>query len=195
IRLANATEFGLQASVFTQDRARGERIAAQLECGGVCINDFGMCYLNQDLPFGGVKQSGYGRMNGRDGLRAYTNAKAVLTDRFGFSVLPKLYPVGPDDYAKARESIRLLFSFGVGALQPGWPGAAHFAGEVLGVLRRYDFMYYFFHRLMHVRGLMRYCHAVHHRVRSPIANESIFLSPLETLGGLGLLMLAVIVLG
>lgn len=110
IALANATEFGLQSSVFTRDRARGERIAAQLAAGGTCINDFGMCYLNQDLPFGGVKASGFGRMNGRDGLRAYTNAKAVLGDRFGFSVLPKLYPVGPLDYAKARSSIQLLFA-------------------------------------------------------------------------------------
>ncbi len=110
IALANDTEFGLQSSVFTRDRRRGERIAAALEAGGCCINDFGMCYLNQDLPFGGVKYSGFGRMNGRDGLRAYTNATAVLTDRFGFSILPKLYPVGLLDYAKARSSIRLLFS-------------------------------------------------------------------------------------
>jgi acyl-CoA reductase-like NAD-dependent aldehyde dehydrogenase len=115
VRIANATEFGLQASVFSRDRARAERIAAQLEAGGVCINDFGMCYLNQDLPFGGVKSSGFGRMNGRDGLRAYTNARAVLGDRFGFSVLPKLYPVQPGDYARARASIRLLFASGIGA--------------------------------------------------------------------------------
>jgi acyl-CoA reductase-like NAD-dependent aldehyde dehydrogenase len=110
IALANSSEFGLQSSVMTNNRERGERIAAALEAGGTCINDFGMCYLNQDLPFGGVKHSGFGRMNGRDGLRAYTNAKAVLTDRFGFHVPPKLYPVAPDVYAKARSSIRLLYS-------------------------------------------------------------------------------------
>jgi acyl-CoA reductase-like NAD-dependent aldehyde dehydrogenase len=110
IALANDSEFGLQSSIMTRDRQRGERIAAALEAGGCCINDFGMCYLNQDLPFGGVKYSGFGRMNGRDGLRAYTNAKAVLTDRFWFGVPPKLYPIGPLDYAKARSSIRMLFS-------------------------------------------------------------------------------------
>lgn len=110
IALANSSEFGLQSSVMTNNRERGERIAAALEAGGTCINDFGMCYLNQDLPFGGVKYSGFGRMNGRDGLRAYTNAKAVLTDRFGFHVPPKLYPVGADVYAKARSSIRLMYS-------------------------------------------------------------------------------------
>lgn len=132
LRIANGTEFGLQASVFTKDRARGERLAAALEAGGVCINDFGMCYLNQDLPFGGVKHSGFGRMNGRDGLRAYTSARAVLTDRFGFSVPPKLYPTGPLDYAKARASLHLLFASRLGEriaalgslLRLSLPGAA-----------------------------------------------------------------------
>ncbi len=110
ITLANSTDFGLHSSIFSQNRQRAEQIAAQLECGASVINDFGMCYLNQDLPFGGVKYSGFGRMNGRDGLRAYTNAKAVLTDRFWFQVPPKLYPVKPGDYEKARSSIRLLFA-------------------------------------------------------------------------------------
>jgi acyl-CoA reductase-like NAD-dependent aldehyde dehydrogenase len=112
VQLANATDFGLHASVFTADARRGERIAEQLEAGATCINDFGLCYLNQNLPFGGVKYSGFGRMNGRDGLRAYTNAKAVLSDRFPFQLPPRLYPVGPKDYAKARAGIRLMFARG-----------------------------------------------------------------------------------
>lgn len=110
IALANSTNFGLHSSVFSQNRKRAERIADALEAGATVINDFGMCYLNQDLPFGGVKYSGFGRMNGRDGLRAYTNAKAVLTDRFPFQIPPKLYPVQPGDYEKARAGIRLLYA-------------------------------------------------------------------------------------
>ncbi len=110
IALANSTDFGLHSSVMTRNRKRGEQIASQLEAGATCINDFGMCYLNQNLPFGGVKYSGFGRMNGRDGLRAYTNAKAVLSDRFPFQFPPKLYPVGVNDYATATQSVRLLFS-------------------------------------------------------------------------------------
>jgi sterol desaturase/sphingolipid hydroxylase (fatty acid hydroxylase superfamily) len=77
----------------------------------------------------------------------------------------------------------------------GWPGVTKFFGEVLGVLLLYDFMYYFFHRFMHIRSVMRFCHAVHHRVRFPTAGESIFLHPLENLGGLGLLILAIVMLG
>lgn len=110
VELANSTDFGLQSSVFSRDRRRAERIAASLEAGATCINDFGLCYLNQDLPFGGVKYSGFGRMNGREGLRDCTNAKAVLTDRFPLHIPAKLYPVAPGDYAKARSTIRLLFA-------------------------------------------------------------------------------------
>lgn len=115
IAIANGTDFGLHSSVFTRNRARGERIAAALDAGATCVNDFGLCYINQDLPFGGVKYSGFGRMNGRDGLRSYTNAKAVLTDRLPFAVPPKLFPVTPRAYAKARHTIRFLYARGIGA--------------------------------------------------------------------------------
>lgn len=117
IALANSTEFGLHSTVITPDRARGRRLASQLEAGATCINDFGLCYLNQDLPFGGVKYSGFGVMNGRDGLRAYTTPKAVLEDRSSFSPPPALYPIGPQDYAKARASVRLLFGSGTTRLK------------------------------------------------------------------------------
>lgn len=110
IALANSTTFGLHSSVITHDRARGERIAGRLEAGATCINDFGLCYVNQNLPFGGVKYSGFGRMNGRDGLRAYTNQKAVLSDRFPLEFPPKLFPVRPNDYETAKSTIHLLFA-------------------------------------------------------------------------------------
>lgn len=88
-----------------------------------------------------------------------------------------------------------FYFLGEQTLYRGWPGFIRFFGEVLAVLLLYDFMYYFFHRLMHLRKLMRYCHAVHHRVRFPTSGESIFLHPLENLGGLGLLILAIVLLG
>ena len=109
IRIANSTEFGLHSSVITQNPVRGEKIASQLEAGATCINDFGLCYVNQNLPFGGVKYSGFGVMNGREGLRAYTTPKAVLSDRFRMEVPPKLYPVKPGDFEQALATIRLMF--------------------------------------------------------------------------------------
>lgn len=110
IALTNSVDFALQSSIFSNDRKRAEHIASQIHAGGCCINDFGQCYLAQDLPFGGVKYSGFGRLNGRDGLRAYTNARAVLTDRFPFVIPPKLFPVKAGDYEKSRAGIRLMFS-------------------------------------------------------------------------------------
>jgi sterol desaturase/sphingolipid hydroxylase (fatty acid hydroxylase superfamily) len=88
-----------------------------------------------------------------------------------------------------------FYFIGEQTLYAGWPGVTKFLGEVLGVLLLYDFMYYFFHRAMHIRKIMRFCHAVHHRVRFPMARESVFLHPFETVAGLGLLILAIAILG
>lgn len=68
-------------------------------------------------------------------------------------------------------------------------------GEVLGSLMLYDFMYYFLHRGMHHPKFMKYVHGVHHYVRFPTSAESIFLHPLENLAGLGLLCLAIAIVG
>ncbi|MHB8679596.1 MAG: aldehyde dehydrogenase [Rudaea sp.] len=78
VELANATNYGLAASVWTSNLTRAHRVAAQLESGIVWIN----CWLKRDLrtPFGGVKQSGVGREGGVDALRFFTEAKNVCID-------------------------------------------------------------------------------------------------------------------
>lgn len=115
IELANATEYGLNASVFSRDSARAKRIADRIEAGGTCINGFGLTYMAQALPFGGIKGSGFGRLNGREGLRACTTQKAVLADRLPVHAPLAVYPVKPNDYAVARALIQLLYRRGAAA--------------------------------------------------------------------------------
>ena len=76
IALANRSRFGLGAAVFTRDPARGERIARdRLEAGACFVN--GLVKSDPRLPFGGIKESGYGRELGRLGIRELVNAKTV----------------------------------------------------------------------------------------------------------------------
>jgi succinate-semialdehyde dehydrogenase/glutarate-semialdehyde dehydrogenase/succinate-semialdehyde dehydrogenase len=75
VKLANDSDFGLGASVWSQDPARANSVAAQLEAGAVFINDF--VRSDPRAPFGGVKSSGFGRELGALGARELTNAKLI----------------------------------------------------------------------------------------------------------------------
>ena len=75
VELANGTEFGLMASVYTRDTGRAMRVAHALDSGQVSVNDYWAGGL--ELPFGGNKKSGYGREKGWEGLDAYTKVKAI----------------------------------------------------------------------------------------------------------------------
>ncbi len=75
VRLANDSQFGLGAALWTRDHARAERLAAAIEAGAVFVN--GLVKSDPRLPFGGIKKSGYGRELSEYGIREFVNIKSV----------------------------------------------------------------------------------------------------------------------
>jgi len=78
VALANDGRYGLQASVWTTDVERGERLARRIEAGSVCVNDAQLNYGALELPMGGWKESGLGSRHGAEGIRKYTKRQSLL---------------------------------------------------------------------------------------------------------------------
>ena len=98
IALANNSDFGLGGSVFTKDIARGKRVASQIETGMMFVNN--LDWADADLPFGGVKTSGYGRELGDMGIQQFVNKKLV---RISAAEAPAIAAAKPQPAKKTVE--------------------------------------------------------------------------------------------
>jgi hypothetical protein len=81
VAMANDSEFGLAASVWTRNRRRGEMLARRIHAGTVMVNDVVACFGISEAPHGGIKASGIGRTHGRFGLEEMVWPKYVDSDR------------------------------------------------------------------------------------------------------------------
>ena len=120
ISIANSTSYALGSSVFGTRKADLERCLDELQAGMVAVNDFAVYYAVQ-LPFGGVKGSGYGRFAGEEGLRALCNTKSVCRDRWPGLIRTRIpgaldYPIreGRRAWAFARAVVEVGYVEGWG---------------------------------------------------------------------------------
>ena len=112
IRLANDSHLGLNAYVFTQNRDHGRRIAERVEAGSVLVNDVLSNAGCPDVPFGGIKQSGFGRVMGDESLRELCDARHISVDRIHVERDPFWFPYSERSYDWFRKGLRTLFGGG-----------------------------------------------------------------------------------
>jgi len=109
IRLANDSEYGLSASVWTKDIEKGIRIAKQIEAGSVCINDATLAYGVPEAPFGGLKKSGLGAVNGTGALRSYSHELPIVIDRWGLDKEDHWYPFTDKTLRNLEYTLKYVF--------------------------------------------------------------------------------------
>jgi acyl-CoA reductase-like NAD-dependent aldehyde dehydrogenase len=113
VGINNDGPFGLSPSVWTGSRARARRIADRLQAGFITINDHLVGFAMAGLPYGGVKESGFGRLMGDEGLLEFVRTKSVTGARVTFAREPHWFPYRPRDVRGIRLLIRLGFRPGL----------------------------------------------------------------------------------
>lgn len=110
ISKANDSEYGLCASVFTNDKEKALRVTRALDVGGVSVNNVNMTEGNPGLPFGGAKKSGFGKLRGAEGLRGFTRGKSVLIDSGSDKIEANWYPYTKTKYTLFQKFIAVLYN-------------------------------------------------------------------------------------
>jgi len=109
VKLANDSQLGLLAYVFTRDRERGKRLAERIAAGTVMINDVLATYACPETPWGGVKQSGIGRTHSAHGLRDLCETRHVNHDRLALPKEVWWYPYKASTFRALLRGAKLLF--------------------------------------------------------------------------------------
>jgi succinate-semialdehyde dehydrogenase/glutarate-semialdehyde dehydrogenase len=125
VRLANDSQYGLAASVWTRDRAHGEALARQIQAGTVMVNDMVSCFGISEAPHGGVKNSGIGRTHGRFGLEEMVWVKYLDSDRLPGMKKPWWYRYGENFGQQMSAFVDAMFAR---TLSGRLRGALHSAG-------------------------------------------------------------------
>lgn len=110
VALANDSEFGLSASVWTRDMKRAERVTSAIKTGNVSVNNVMLTEGNPALPFGGTKNSGFGRYKGEIGLHGFCNVKSVLIDKNSSKIESNWFPYTKTKYDLFSKMTEGLFS-------------------------------------------------------------------------------------
>ncbi|KAL6188477.1 hypothetical protein ACLB2K_039869 [Fragaria x ananassa] len=118
VKLANDSKYGLGCAVFSGSQCRAREITSQIQCGVAAINDFASNYMCQSLPFGGVKDSGFGRFAGVEGLRACCLVKSVVEDRWWPYIKTKIpkpiqYPIGENGFEFQESLVEALYGLNI----------------------------------------------------------------------------------
>jgi acyl-CoA reductase-like NAD-dependent aldehyde dehydrogenase len=116
LRLANASTYGLAATLWTQDASQALRLSRAIETGSVCVNDSSITYGVHEAPFGGRKQSGLGQVHGPTGLKGYCFAQSILLERWSFKQEDAWYPYTHDKASGMQKVMHWLWGTRVGRL-------------------------------------------------------------------------------
>ncbi len=114
LRRANDSEYGLNGTVWTRNTEHGIELATRMETGGACVNDMSITYGLTEAPFGGVKSSGLGQVNGPTGLRGYCHAMPISANRKGRGKIQGAYPYTEKGNQGMQKFIRFLWGGSLG---------------------------------------------------------------------------------
>ncbi len=114
IAYANDSPYGLNANVWTRNRRRGVQLAKEIQSGCAVVNDCMITYGITESPFGGVKQSGIGRVNGEQGLLGMCHTKSIVIDRVGSRSELLWFPHSARKASWVKRALRVIWGTSLG---------------------------------------------------------------------------------